>query len=210
MRWIDTQLIGDLESSSAEHGQGVFQPAWTAEASMSQQAMIADIDAERPKQVKSRKRPGQPRPAEQPRHAGKQRKHVKADDACDDGQVDAQGFLGIQNTSSPEPTINDTGAAKHGPCPLRPKRMRLSRHCQYRLIPDYHICHRQQLKPVHFSDDAGCADRSPPARVGQIAKRASKNKADSAAGRTASSAESGKVFIPKRSPARIARVALRS
>ncbi len=55
-----------LPAADAENGEAVFEPRGTDEAAMREQAVVADVDAERAEQVKSRHGPDQTGPAKQP------------------------------------------------------------------------------------------------------------------------------------------------
>ncbi len=106
-----------LPAADAEDSQAVFQPAWAGEAPVRQQPMITDADAKPADEIEPANRPGQSRPAKQPRHAGQQGKQVKEDDASEDAKVDAYGAFGVENAQSPETAIDDTGSPQHEPRP---------------------------------------------------------------------------------------------
>src|SRR5262249_39836266 len=108
-----------LPAARAQEAQRMLQPARTGEAAMREQAMIADIDSERPEEVEPAERPGHPRPAEQPGHAGEQGKHGEEEDAGEDVQVEALGSGPVENLQSPEPPVKPTGTPEHTP-PLLP------------------------------------------------------------------------------------------
>src|SRR5579871_422952 len=86
-----------LPATRAQDGQRMLQPARAGEATVRQQAMIANVDAEGSEEIKSANRPGKPRPAEQPRYTGQQGEQMKTDDACEDLPVDMPGAGGVES-----------------------------------------------------------------------------------------------------------------
>src|SRR5258705_86483 len=81
-----------------------------------EQAMVADVDAERAEEVEADDGPGQPGPAEQPGDAGEQRQQVEADDPEADARVDALGARGIEDAEPPEAAVENGVPGEHLDC----------------------------------------------------------------------------------------------
>lgn len=99
-------VVGDpprrrvLEGTEGERGERTLEPAWHREAAVREQAVVAEIDAERAEHVRADERENDPRPAEAPRQKGEageqvhaaDRQHVLPVHASDAWRTDDGGF----------------------------------------------------------------------------------------------------------------------
>src|SRR3954463_8616620 len=74
-----------LDTAQTQNGEGVLQPFGAGEASVSEQAMEAQADAERAKDIETQECHYQTGPTEEPGHKCKQRNQM---DSCDRRCID--------------------------------------------------------------------------------------------------------------------------